>query len=213
MTEEQNIKHLRNDIVLLLTNTFNTRIKQIAINNPDIKTNLLGQFENFIRRLDKKINKIFFKIKLGYAKEINVTGNTDNFRFDYTVYEDNSSSFTIDYIQKTKREFEISYLTKRVKESSYGYVYLLKSKYGYKIGCTMKLSERMNHFGVLLPFKYIVDSIIKTKEYTQLERTLHKLLSHKRLNGEWFKLTKQDLKEIDVVLANMKLTRDPYSEL
>ena len=35
-----------------------------------------------------------------------------------------------------------------------GYVYVLKSAYGYKIGRTRSMPDRMRTFGVQLPFLY-----------------------------------------------------------
>lgn len=88
-----------------------------------------------------------------------------------------------------------------------GYVYFVKSDYGFKIGYTTNLTTRLNTFGVKLPFKILLNSYIETFDYKNIELMLHKMLSHKRLNGEWFSLTDNDFSDIDKIIKNINLKR------
>lgn len=209
MTQEQNIEYLQADIIKQLSNAYETRIRQIAINNPNYIANYKEQFNNFIRRVIKKSGKIYNNVKSNSDKELVITGNTKDFIFKYIVNPNKSSVFEMSFIQKSSKEFDSNFLLTKIKES-FGYVYFLKSEYGYKIGCSSKLHNRLNHFNVLLPFKYEVYSIVKCKEFHSVESLLHKLLSHKRLNGEWFGLSENDFIEIDLLLINMDLKREDY---
>lgn len=78
-----------------------------------------------------------------------------------------------------------------------GYVYLLQSPTGaYKIGKTKNPDDRMKTFGVKLPFEVSYTCVISSEMYAQLERELHERYAEKRLNGEWFALTINDVAEI-----------------
>ena len=86
-----------------------------------------------------------------------------------------------------------------VKKPKGGYVYIIGSaEYGlYKIGRTNKeVDERLYQFSPMLPFPCCLVTAIKTKSPAKLERSLHKVLEDKRVNGEWFALTEEDIERI-----------------
>jgi len=60
---------------------------------------------------------------------------------------------------------------------------------------------------IKLPFKVNLESFIECKDHNKLESMLHNLLSHKRIDGEWFDLNETDFNEIDLVIKNMGLVR------
>lgn len=76
-----------------------------------------------------------------------------------------------------------------------GYVYFVQEYMNgsFKIGKTKNLEKRMNIFGVKLPFENKLIFLIKTGNHHQTEVAFHKHFSSKRLEGEWFALTKDDL--------------------
>lgn len=78
-----------------------------------------------------------------------------------------------------------------------GYVYLLQSPTtAYKIGRTRDPKNRMKTFGVQLPFEVEFICLIKTQNMTELESRLHAKYADKRINGEWFRLTLEDVEYI-----------------
>ncbi|WP_189615959.1 GIY-YIG nuclease family protein [Pigmentiphaga litoralis] len=77
-----------------------------------------------------------------------------------------------------------------------GHIYFLKSPYGYKIGKTVNLRDRMRLFGVKLPFVNSLEYSFHTPDYTAAETGLHRHFAHKRLEGEWFALDEADLQYI-----------------
>ena len=75
-----------------------------------------------------------------------------------------------------------------------GYVYLLKGPSGYyKIGMTQNPATRRASFGVTLPFEVEFECLIKTDDMSGLELKLHDMYSNRRVNGEWFNLTSEDI--------------------
>lgn len=78
-----------------------------------------------------------------------------------------------------------------------GYVYVLKSDHGWKVGKTRNLTSRMADYTIKLPFKVWLVAYKKTDDMHKLEVELHNSLIHKWINGEWFSLTMEDLLEGD----------------
>lgn len=74
-----------------------------------------------------------------------------------------------------------------------GHIYVLKSPYGYKIGKTVNMRDRLRLFGVKLPFVNSLEYSFYTDDYTAAERSLHQQFASKRLEGEWFSLDAADL--------------------
>jgi len=77
-----------------------------------------------------------------------------------------------------------------------GFVYLIESEYGYKIGRTKNVRSRTQLFGVKLPFPIRLVHIIETTDYVALERDMHHYFKDKRLEGEWFDLTAPEVQAI-----------------
>jgi len=74
-----------------------------------------------------------------------------------------------------------------------GYVYLIWSKHGYKIGKAINVRNRTRLFEVKLPFPIEVEHYARFDDYTHAERSLHLHFDHKRLEGEWFALNDEDI--------------------
>lgn len=75
-----------------------------------------------------------------------------------------------------------------------GYVYVLKSDSGhYKIGKTTDPKNRRETFGIKLPMEVEYIVLIQSSNHHRLEATLHEQFKHKRINGEWFNLSHNDL--------------------
>lgn len=86
------------------------------------------------------------------------------------------------------------------KKNNYtkGLVYLLKSKKDniYKIGVTTNINKRLPQIATKLPFEIKLHHKIKCDKIYVLEKKLHNMFDDKRLNGEWFRLNKNDVKTI-----------------
>lgn len=77
-----------------------------------------------------------------------------------------------------------------------GYVYLIRSKYGFKIGKTVNMKSRTRLFEVKLPFPIQVEHCAWFENYTEAERSQHDFFRSKRLEGEWFDLNESDIAHI-----------------
>ena len=82
---------------------------------------------------------------------------------------------------------------KKLKEQEIGYIYLIKSDHGYKIGKSKVLSKRMNTFGIQLPFEHECIYSAKVIAYHKIEKYFHKHFASKHLKGEWFNLNENDI--------------------
>jgi len=74
-----------------------------------------------------------------------------------------------------------------------GYVYVLKSAYGFKVGRTKNIPSRMRAFGVKLPFMYTIPFCVWFDDHIEAESSYHRRFSEKRINGEWFDLEDNDI--------------------
>jgi hypothetical protein len=79
-----------------------------------------------------------------------------------------------------------------------GYVYLIKSPYGYKIGKTKNMKQRSQLFSVKLPFQIEILRYGWFADYSATELRYHRTYAHKRLEGEWFNLNESDISAISL---------------
>lgn len=77
-----------------------------------------------------------------------------------------------------------------------GVVYILKSAYGYKVGRTRNVPDRMRAFGVKLPFIYTIPLVAWFEDCHEAESKYHQCFASKRINGEWFDLDAEDIELI-----------------
>ena len=78
-----------------------------------------------------------------------------------------------------------------------GKVYIVRAGQYYKIGITQgDVSRRVAQLQTGSPHKIHVIRVIETDRPRDLERDLHEMLRHKRVEGEWFKLSEAELRII-----------------
>ena len=77
-----------------------------------------------------------------------------------------------------------------------GVVYIVECGGRYKIGKTQNLPFRFAHFTIVLPFEPTLIHLIASDNITQTERDLHVKYKGKRVRGEWFDLTQEDIDRI-----------------
>ncbi|GGB73446.1 GIY-YIG nuclease family protein [Shewanella inventionis] len=77
-----------------------------------------------------------------------------------------------------------------------GFVYVIESQYGYKIGKTVNIKNRTQLFSVKLPFSIMLIHYAEFEDYSLAERQMHLNFADKRLEGEWFDLDMSDIEYI-----------------
>ena len=79
------------------------------------------------------------------------------------------------------------------------YTYIMKSHNLHKIGKANNVETRLKQFQTGNPYIEVVRSIEGS-----YEMNLHELYKDKRVTGEWFKLSEEDLIEIDRYIEQKK---------
>lgn len=80
------------------------------------------------------------------------------------------------------------------EKCKYGYIYLMRAGKYYKIGLSCDVDRRKNEIGLKLPENPKLIHKIETDDTFGIEKYWHRRFSEKRKNGEWFLLTKEDVK-------------------
>jgi len=92
-------------------------------------------------------------------------------------------------------------ICKEESEKKPGFVYFLEYEgQGVKIGYTRNLTSRIKQLQIASPFKLNLRFYIETSEPELVEHSLHEQYKDKCLNGEWFDITKEDIKELYEVI-------------
>lgn len=84
--------------------------------------------------------------------------------------------------------------TEPMPEGSDGAVYMLKLGKHYKVGKSFHVPRRHQEIAIELPEKPEVVHVITTDDPTGIERYWHKRFDARHTNGEWFALTRDDVR-------------------
>lgn len=96
--------------------------------------------------------------------------------------------------KKVKNQFVIPQPTAK---SGTVYIIQIKGTSFFKIGVTKGLAEhRLKYFQTYYPFELNVVHVINCDNAYRLEWSLHQKYNIKRVRGEWFDLSDQDIIEI-----------------
>ena len=77
-----------------------------------------------------------------------------------------------------------------------GFVYLFRSPCGFKIGCARDPKRRFLEIVTLVPFELTIEHTIPAPDMYAAEWALHGQFQSKRIRGEWFSLSEDDVAHI-----------------
>ena len=81
-----------------------------------------------------------------------------------------------------------------------GWVYVIAAGPYYKIGRTKNIRQRYQKIAPELPFPSRLMLTVKTDDAARLEARLHARYSRYRANGEWFKLPREAVEELQTLM-------------
>lgn len=105
------------------------------------------------------------------------------------VFYYNNKTYKLKHINQIEFTQETNY--------NLNFIYILKSEMGYKIGRTNNIDNRLSIFNVKLPFNWVLLKIYSVKNSKEIEKFLHNNLQENKINGEWFNLNCNQLKNIE----------------
>jgi len=87
---------------------------------------------------------------------------------------------------------------KKIKAREGEYVYLIQEDFSktIKIGYTCNPNRRLTEFKIQLPFEIEHIHTMRCAKGRETEKLLHQHYHKKRVNGEWFRLSEQDVDDI-----------------
>lgn len=130
--------------------------------------------------LEQEIGMIKYAIDSGVVLSPDERGKLDEYLL------------TAEWAHNLQRQIEA-----REEKRRDGYVYLIQADNGvYKIGRSQNPKSRIKRLGITLPYEIGVIHLIKSNQYIKAEKQLHDRFASKRLKGEWFDLSDDDVTEI-----------------
>lgn len=113
--------------------------------------------------------------------------------FEYIDYEIN----TIEDLKKLEKQY-LKTLKVKYNFDEYSFIYIIKSNYGVKIGVSNNPFNRISQINTSSPFDVeLLHILFIHKDYVyNVEKGFHKHFKDKKISGEWFSLSDDDIKII-----------------
>jgi len=176
--------------------------------NAPIVNDLIGIKLKFTIWLDKHMQSIhdYYRSEMKENK-ISFICRHATFKIRLTFFRSGHVNIYIDHTNSREKKIEDRSMMSRYC-MDVGSVYFIESEFGWKIGKTRNLKRRKNIFEVKLPFHFVLRYHIKSTEISNLEKQLHEHFKDKQINGEWFLITENEIKEYINQIPHFKI--NPY---
>ena len=87
------------------------------------------------------------------------------------------------------------------------YLFSIKEMPGYyKIGKTKNVQQRLSGYNTAVPLTIVLEYAFEHIDYELIEKKFHRAYRHKRVKGEWFLLTPDDISQIRSIFILIRLT-------
>ena len=140
---------------------------------------------------------------------LEIVEETMNYIVDLDLFQSNGSRiFCMKMAQRLDQSMTNSKAMRGMiadlRDTRKGFIYVIKSEYGHKIGKTKNYESRLNLFNVKLPFDFEIVRLYASSNYHEDETFLHSFFGEQVLNGEWYNLSDNDIESIDEHMLNNK---------
>lgn len=89
-----------------------------------------------------------------------------------------------------------SHVPKRKKRAIANQIYIIQEEHGLvKIGITADFERRLKTLSAMMPYDLCVITVLNTPIASQLEKAMHDHFAAQRIKGEWFRLSRDELKQ------------------
>lgn len=197
-----------NILSLKLHRQYKRCILSLTTKNSEFQLKGIALIDDFLQYLYTRHQSISDKVIGGVSDKKSrnkYEKRFDEFNFYLIINPDISCEIGVDIIKKANKSLNNTLLKSAYLKN--GYVYILNSDYGFKIGCTKDINRRFKELKTLMPFELKLHSTIVSTDFRSLEKILHDALKDKRINGEWFELDNNDFKYIDELCKLHKTIR------
>jgi len=107
----------------------------------------------------------------------------------------------LQYIQRKEDEQKLCKKSKPTRHIEAGYIYFLQGENGLvKIGRSKDYKRRLENLRTMSPVNIKLLFTIKTDDMAKLEKDLHNRFQEKRVKGEWFRLSGQEIETTKAML-------------
>jgi len=185
-----------NELTKAITNKFNIQVDSILIGKKYLRPVAHATLKELVKKIHTKQESIFNYVRKEESLRIKrweCEVETSQFKLGFYILPDLSTELMIKYSEVQTAKFNDMFIKSKVDPEMSSFVYFIKSDYGFKIGKTKDLNNRLNVFGVKLPFKVELHSYIETIRMNDCESFFHQVFYDRQINGEWFNLDENDL--------------------
>lgn len=186
------------------------RLKKIIKENKiEVKNNYCGSLAikktkgiEYVYLVKRQCGKLNFKY-LGQYHNMITSGEFTKIQNKCSRISEKRNN-VYNYIRELKMvENVIRYYEKESMLNLPGYIYILKTKHGYKIGRTIDIKKRLSSYTTALLNQFECVFSCQVNDHVRIEKELHLRFKDKHISREWFNLNERDIEQVKSILTNI----------